>query len=107
MGGRRVVRLWGGMGRCGPTLNPSITSSALFSAICCNQRSVAGQQRGEYIEEAADSANHEAGLVEACDACGGIAGGAADEVCAGARWPWQRAIWSKGCHISCNVCEDS
>ena len=35
---------------------------------------------GAYVEEAADSADHEAGLVEACDACGGIAGGATDEV---------------------------
>ena len=33
-----------------------------------------------YVEEAADGAEHEAGLVEACDACGGIARGAADEV---------------------------
>ena len=71
------------MGRCGPALNPSTTSSALVSAICHDQRSVAGQQRGgggAYVEEAADGADHEAGLVEACDAHGGVAGGAADEV---------------------------
>ena len=35
---------------------------------------------GAYIEVAADGANHEAGLVEAHDACGGIARGAADKV---------------------------
>ena len=35
---------------------------------------------GGYVEEAADGADHEAGLVEACDARRGIARGAADEV---------------------------
>ena len=35
---------------------------------------------GVYVEEAADSANHEAGLVEAHDTHGGVAGGAADKV---------------------------
>ena len=35
---------------------------------------------GAYVEEAADGANNEAGLVEAHDTRGGIAGGAADEV---------------------------
>ena len=35
---------------------------------------------GVYIEEAAGGANHEAGLVEACDTHRGIARGAADEV---------------------------
>ena len=39
-----------------------------------------GGEGGAYIEEAADGANHEAGLVEARDARRGIAGGAADEV---------------------------
>ena len=68
------------VGRRGLTSNPSIMSSTLFSAICCNRQSVVGQQRGAYVEEAADGADHEAGLVEARDACGGIAGGAADEV---------------------------
>ena len=57
-------------------------SSALFSTICHDQQSVAGQGRGVYIEEAADGADHEAGLVEAheCDACEGVAGGTAEEV---------------------------
>ena len=31
---------------------------------------------GVYIEEAADGANHEAGLVEACDTRRGVTGGA-------------------------------
>ena len=39
-----------------------------------------GEGGGAYIEEAADSADHEAGLVKARDACEGIAGGTAEEV---------------------------
>ena len=53
----------------------------------CSAQSVAtdGQLRdsgggGAYIEEAADGADHEAGLVEAHDACGGVARGTANEV---------------------------
>ena len=72
------------MGQHGPASNPSFMSSALrlFSAICHDRQSVAGQRMGggAYIEEAADSANHEAGLVKARDARRGVAGGAATEV---------------------------
>ena len=58
------------VGKHGPASNPSIMPSALFSAICRDRWSVAGQRKGGYIEEAADGADHEAGLVEAHDACG-------------------------------------
>ena len=37
---------------------------------------------GAYVEEAADGADHEAGLVEARDAREGVASGATEEVCA-------------------------
>ena len=68
---------WGGLAS-----NLSITSSALFSASVATEGQLwdSGGGGGAYVEEAADSADHEAGLVKAHDACGGIAGGAADEV---------------------------
>ena len=71
------------VGQHGLASNPSITSSALFSAICpvaTNGQLWDSGGGGAYVEEAADGANHEAGLVEACDTRGGTARGAADDV---------------------------
>ena len=78
MGGRRVVRSWGGMARRRTCQSRPLPCSAQ-SVVTDGQLWDSGGG-GAYIEEAADGANHEAGLVKARDTRGGIARGATDEV---------------------------
>ena len=74
MGGGQVVRSWGSMAwhrthQSHPL--PCLAQSVATDGQLQDRDSGGG---GAYVEEAADGANHEAGLVEACDTCKGIAG---------------------------------
>ena len=69
----------GGMARCRTCQSHPLPCSAQ-SVATDGQLWDSGGGEGGYFEEAAGGADHEAGLVEACDVRRGIARGAADKV---------------------------